>query len=40
MIQLFEVCRRFAMPTLVAWMLLLGLLLGFATDWVLVAAGA
>jgi zinc transporter, ZIP family len=39
-IQLFEVCRRFAMPTLVAWMLLLGLLLGFATDWVLVAAGA
>jgi ZIP family zinc transporter len=39
-IQLFEVCRRFAMPVLVAWMLLLGLLLGFATDWVLVAAGA
>ena len=39
-IQLFEVCRRFAMPTLVAWSLLLGLLLGFATDWVLVAAGA
>jgi zinc transporter, ZIP family len=39
-IQLFEVCRRFAMPTLVAWMLLLGLLLGFGTDWVLVAAGA
>ncbi len=39
-IQLFEVCKRFAMPTLVAWMLLLGLLLGFGTDWVLVAAGA
>jgi zinc transporter, ZIP family len=39
-IQLFEVCKRFAMPTLVAWMLLLGLLLGFSTDWVLVAAGA
>ena len=39
-IQLFEVCRRFAMPILVAWMLLLGLLLGFATDWVLVAAGS
>jgi ZIP family zinc transporter len=39
-IQLFEVCRRFAMPTLVAWSLLLGLLLGFGTDWVLVAAGA
>ena len=39
-IQLFEVCKRFAMPQLVAWMLLLGLLLGFGTDWVLVAAGA
>jgi ZIP family zinc transporter len=39
-IQLFEVCRRFAMPTLVGWSLLLGLLLGFGTDWVLVAAGA
>ena len=39
-IQLFEVCRRYAMPTLVAWMLLLGLLLGFGTDFVLTAAGA
>jgi ZIP family zinc transporter len=39
-IQLFEVCRRYSMPVLVSWMLLLGLLLGFATDWVLVAAGA
>jgi ZIP family zinc transporter len=39
-IQLFEVCRRFAMPTLVGWSLLGGLLLGFGTDWVLVAAGA
>jgi zinc transporter, ZIP family len=39
-IQLFEVCRRFALPKLVGWMLLLGLLLGFGTDWVLVAAGA
>jgi zinc transporter, ZIP family len=39
-IQLFEVCRRFAMPTLVAWSLLLGLLLGFGTDFVLTAAGA
>ncbi|HEY8646328.1 MAG TPA: ZIP family metal transporter [Gaiellaceae bacterium] len=39
-IQLLEVCRRQAMPRLVAWMLLLGLLLGFGTDWVLVAAGA
>jgi ZIP family zinc transporter len=39
-IQLFEVCRRFSLPTLVAWSMLLGLLLGFGTDWVLVAAGA
>jgi zinc transporter, ZIP family len=39
-IQLFEVCKRFAQPTLVAWSLLLGLLLGFGTDWILVAAGA
>jgi zinc transporter, ZIP family len=39
-IQLFEVCRRFAMPALVGWSLLLGLMLGFGTDWVLVAAGA
>jgi ZIP family zinc transporter len=39
-IQLFEVCKRFARPQLVGWMLMLGLLLGFGTDWVLVAAGA
>jgi ZIP family zinc transporter len=39
-IQLLEVCRRQAMPVLVGWMLLLGLGLGLATDWVLVAAGA
>jgi ZIP family zinc transporter len=39
-IQLFEVCRRYSMPTLVAWSLLLGLLLGFGTDFVLTAAGA
>jgi len=39
-IQLLEVCRRQAMPVLVGWMLLFGLLLGFGTDWVLVAAGA
>jgi ZIP family zinc transporter len=36
--QLFEVNRRFNMPVLVTWMLLLGLFLGFATDWVLEAA--
>ncbi len=39
-IQLFDVCKRYGMPRLVSWMVLLGLLLGFATDWVLVAAGA
>jgi ZIP family zinc transporter len=38
--QLFEVCKRFGMPKLVGWTLLTGMLLGFATDWVLVAAGA
>ena len=39
-IQLFDVCKRYGMPKLVSWMLLGGLLLGFGTDWVLVAAGA
>jgi hypothetical protein len=39
-IQLFEVNRRYSMPVLVGWTLLLGLALGFGTDWVLVAAGA
>jgi ZIP family zinc transporter len=39
-IELASVCRRFSMPITVAWMVLLGLALGFATDWVLVAAGA
>jgi zinc transporter, ZIP family len=39
-IQLFEVCRRYAMPQLVGWMILLGLALGFGTDFVLAAAGA
>jgi ZIP family zinc transporter len=39
-IQLFDVCKRYGMPRLVSWMLLAGLLLGFGTDWVLVAAGA
>src|SRR6476469_9209859 len=38
-IQLFDVCKRYGMPKLVSWMLLGGLLLGFGTDWVLVAAG-
>jgi zinc transporter, ZIP family len=38
-IELLNVCRKYALPTLVAWSLLGGLLLGFATDFVLVAAG-
>lgn len=39
-IQLFEVCRRYATPVHVAWGVFAGLALGFATDFVLVAAGA
>ena len=39
-IQLFEVCRRYAMPTIVAWGVFAGIVAGFATDFVLVAAGA
>jgi ZIP family zinc transporter len=39
-IQLFEVCRRYTMPTVVAWWMLAGIVVGFATDFVLVAAGA
>jgi zinc transporter, ZIP family len=38
--ELTNVCRRFSMPIIVTWMILLGIALGFATDWVLVAAGA
>ena len=38
-IQLLEVCRRYALPVVVAWWILIGLVLGFATDFVLVAAG-
>ena len=39
-IQLLEVCRRHAMPVVVAWWIIAGIVLGFATDFVLVAAGA
>src|SRR5262249_7568905 len=39
-IQLIEVCRRYTMPTVVAWWILAGIIVGFATDFVLVAAGA
>src|SRR5438034_1346900 len=38
--ELVNVCRRFSMPITVTWMILVGLALGFATAWVLVAAGA
>src|SRR6185312_9038497 len=31
-LQLAEVCRRYAMPVAVAWWILAGLALGFATD--------
>lgn len=39
-LQLIEVCRRYTMPVVVAWWLFAGLVVGFATDFVLVAAGA
>jgi ZIP family zinc transporter len=39
-IELLDVCRRLGRKRLVAWGIVLGLTLGFATDFVLVAAGA
>jgi ZIP family zinc transporter len=39
-IELLGVCRSLGRKTVVAWGLTLGLMLGFATDFVLVAAGA
>jgi ZIP family zinc transporter len=38
--ELLGVCRAFAQKDLVMWGVLLGLFLGFATDFILVAAGA
>jgi ZIP family zinc transporter len=38
--ELVSVCRRFSMPILVTWMILLGVTLGFGTDFVLSAVGA
>jgi ZIP family zinc transporter len=35
--ELMHVNRKFGLPVLVSWMLLLGLLLGFGTDFVLEA---
>jgi zinc transporter, ZIP family len=39
-IELVNVCRALAPKTLMTWGILLGLFLGFATDFILVAAGA
>jgi ZIP family zinc transporter len=38
-IELLNVCRAFSSKSLTAWGIVLGLTLGFATDFVLVAAG-
>src|SRR6478736_6368129 len=38
-LQLAEVCRRYALPVVVAWWILAGIAAGLATDFVLVAAG-
>jgi ZIP family zinc transporter len=38
-IELLNVCRTFGSKTLTAWGIVLGLTLGFATDFILVAAG-
>ena len=39
-IELLGVCRKLGHKTVMAWGITLGLMLGFATDFVLVAAGA
>jgi hypothetical protein len=36
--ELLNANRKFGFPTLVTWMLLLGLFLGFGTDFILEAA--
>ncbi len=38
-IELLNVNRGFGLKRLVTWGLLVGLLAGFLTDWILVAAG-
>jgi ZIP family zinc transporter len=38
-IELLNVCRRFSSKTVMSWGIALGLFLGFATDFVLIAAG-
>jgi ZIP family zinc transporter len=37
--ELFAVNRKYGHPVLVSWLLLAGILLGFATDFVVTAAG-
>jgi zinc transporter, ZIP family len=37
--ELFAVNRKYGQPVLVTWLLLAGILLGFATDFVVTAAG-
>jgi ZIP family zinc transporter len=39
-IELLHVCRTLCSKTLMTWGILLGLFVGFATDFVLVASGA
>ncbi|MEI8105563.1 MAG: zinc permease [Actinomycetes bacterium] len=37
--ELLAVCRRYSMPIVVGWTLMLGVVIGFATDFILTAAG-
>ena len=37
--ELFAVNRKYGHPVLVTWLLVAGILLGFATDFVVTAAG-
>jgi zinc transporter, ZIP family len=37
--ELFAVNRKYGHPVLISWLLLAGILLGFATDFVVTAAG-
>jgi zinc transporter, ZIP family len=37
--ELFAVNRKYGNPVLVTWLLVVGVLLGFATDFVVTAAG-
>ena len=39
-VQLLKVAQRMSQPEVLMWGLVIGLALGFATDYVLVAAGA